>query len=368
MTRSNSSVSVYTFTHKPFEAPIDPMYVPLFVGAALHDDNQIPAQLRAMRHDNTGDHISEKNDTFSELTGLYWAWKNADADLLGTAHYRRYLLNEKGALFNATDIRAILEGAPYDLIVTKELELNFSYKYGFSKNHKPYYLVELEKVISDLYPAYLPTYQTLVEGKHTYFGNMFICRRSLFDAYCTWLFSILFEMESRITIEEADSYHRRIFGFISEFLLYIYVKHHRFRAYETMVGMVGEKAEVTEIKKELARLLEAGDYKGAKVFFLDAHKKRPDILLEASDITNELHLSMEAISIAEFEADAMAKNGTLAGDAVGLMDKNLCFADLMGLMRRLNKQAQTGTLENFQKENRLSDEAVFVAMQLIPKE
>ena len=46
--------------------------------------------------DNTGNHISEKNGNYSELTVLYWIWKNRenqgrDQDYIGLFHYRRVL-------------------------------------------------------------------------------------------------------------------------------------------------------------------------------------------------------------------------------------------------------------------------------------
>ena len=69
------SISIYTITHVPFTPPEDPVYVPLQVGCAAKPDY-------GYLKDNTGDNISAKNSRYSELTGLYWIWKNhADTDL-----------------------------------------------------------------------------------------------------------------------------------------------------------------------------------------------------------------------------------------------------------------------------------------------
>lgn len=301
-------VRIYVLTHKDFTPPPLSEYIPLSV------------------HEAAGENIAAKNDTFSELTGLYWIWKNDTAsEIVGTAHYRRYLLNADGALLTAAEITGILQS--HDCITTKELQLNFPYYEGFGKNHKFYYLDELRKVLSEKCPSGLSLYDALVHKPHTYFGNMLIAKKALYDDYCAWLFDILFTLEKRIVIDEPDSYHRRIFGFISEFLWYFYVKKEGLSAFETMVGMTREKAETTEIKDQLAAYFAAGDHEGAKRFFLDARAKRPDILMEASDITGELHLCMEVIAICEYEA--AAGKPTLLARISG-------FPELMAFCSRLN--------------------------------
>ena len=78
------SVSIFTITHVPFTPPDNPIYLPLQVGHALHDDY-------GYLGDDTGENISDKNPYYSELTGLYWIWKNYTcADYLGLCHYRRF--------------------------------------------------------------------------------------------------------------------------------------------------------------------------------------------------------------------------------------------------------------------------------------
>ena len=81
-------IKVIVATHKPYAMPADDMYLPLQVGA----EGKEPIGFTG---DNTGEHISAKNATFCELTGLYWAWKNLEADYIGLAHYRRHFAGSK---------------------------------------------------------------------------------------------------------------------------------------------------------------------------------------------------------------------------------------------------------------------------------
>ena len=55
---------------------------------------------------------------------------------------------------------------------------------------------------------------------------MMICRKPLFDQYCSWLFPLLFELEGQIDTQGIeDAYQRRLFGFLGERLLNVWVEH-----------------------------------------------------------------------------------------------------------------------------------------------
>ena len=57
---------VLVAAHKEYPMPVDPLYLPVQAGRALH----APLPYTG---DDTGENISEKNKIFCELTCLYWA-------------------------------------------------------------------------------------------------------------------------------------------------------------------------------------------------------------------------------------------------------------------------------------------------------
>lgn len=352
------SVKIYTMTHKKFDVPNDPMYVPLQVGA----EGKEP--LGYVR-DNTGENISALNCYYSELTGVYWIWKNdTESDIVGVCHYRRYLLNEKGVMFRKEEIEKLL--SEYDCLTSRLLTLDFSYHYGFSDNHNVRDLDVTGEVIREKYPEDYPLFEKLVHENHTYFGNICVMKKPLFDAYCAWLFDVFAEVRKRINIDSYDSYHKRVFGFVSEFLLYVWVTKHKLRAYECMVGMIGEKAETKEMKHRLADYFAEKDIVGAKQYFMEMYTKRPDVLMEASDITGDLRICMQIIATAERE---LATTGT------SILDRSCTFEDYMhlfktlnGIVRRYCAGRQTTKDKEMLAKLRLSEEAVYVSVLAFCKE
>ena len=84
-------------THRKCALPKDPVYLPLQVGKALGEN-------LGYLGDDTGDHISEKNIYYGELTGQYWVAKNdTDSDYLGLCHYRRFFLNGEGRILSRNE-------------------------------------------------------------------------------------------------------------------------------------------------------------------------------------------------------------------------------------------------------------------------
>ena len=56
-----------------------------------------------------------------------------------------------------------------------------------------------------------------------------IARWDVWDNYLSWLFDILFEVNKQIEPKN-DVYQQRVFGFLAERLLNLYVQHNRLRS------------------------------------------------------------------------------------------------------------------------------------------
>ena len=348
------SVTIFTMTHKKFKEPEDRIYVPLHVGRAGGEDFGYAG-------DDTGDNISDQNCYYGELTGVYWVWKNIRTeDYVGICHYRRYFCTEEGRILTEKDYRSIL--SEYDIITSKKLKLNYSYFDGYASDYNILDLVTTGEMIRQKYPEYYDTFERLVHENGTYFGNMMVTSKALYDEYAQWLFSIFREAEKKIDASGYDDYHKRVYGFISEFLLYVWVEVKGLKVYECKVGMTDEKYETRQMKERLAEFFQKGDLTGAKDYFLDVLKKRPDVLMEASDITGELKLAMQVIAVCELERKEYGES---------VIDRIRQFEELMYYFGRLNEvigDCRTGRLDEkdirFLRENKVSDIAVEASARL----
>lgn len=215
-------IELYIAMHKPYRTPEDGMYVPLQVGAALHD------HFLEARDDAGEDQISEKNSAFCELTGLYWMRRNANADAIGLAHYRRHFALSKGKSpwdHVLTQAQAEKLLARHEAVLPRKrhyvIETNWS---QYAHAHYERDLVVTREALKQLCPEYVPAFDETMKRRSGHRFNMMIMRRERFEQYCDWLFPILFELERRIDVSDYDAYNRRVFGFIGERLLDVWAE------------------------------------------------------------------------------------------------------------------------------------------------
>lgn len=222
MNNPENKVEIFVASHKEYRMPEDKMYIPLFVGAQI-TQSSVPQNFVK---DNTGDNISALNPYFCELTGLYWAWKNADADYLGLAHYRRHFSLKRKAGFDnilkSTEIEPYL-GKVKIFTPSKRkyyIETLYShYSHTFSSQH----LDAAEKIIAEKYPSYSCAYKKAVSKRSGYMFNMMIMRKDLLSDYCSWLFDILFELKKRIDDTNMSAFEKRYCGRVSEILFNVWL-------------------------------------------------------------------------------------------------------------------------------------------------
>ena len=228
-------VTVVVAAHKPYTMPADPLYLPLHVGA----EGKEPFGFAG---DNTGEHISAKNPTFCELTGLYWAWKNLDADYIGLAHYRRHFRGKGrgeplACVLTEAEAVALLEGRDGLLPKKRQYYIETLYSHYVHTMHAAPLDVTGE-IIREKYPAYAAAFEGLKKRTSAHMFNMLILRRDHLDAYCTWLFDILFELEKRVDVTAYDAFHARFFGRVSELLLDVWLSQQALDLVEVpVVGM-----------------------------------------------------------------------------------------------------------------------------------
>ena len=211
---------IYIATHKKFNVPNLNGYCALQVGA---EGKEKYGYLR----DNIGNHISGKNANYCELTGLYWIWKNTDDSYKGLVHYRRYFGRN-----NLSNKISDICSYEYLLNCLKSVDIVLPYVEYFKQNAKEEILLhccteeifdKLRQIIETKYPDYIETYDRYFNENKASLFNMLFCKREIFDAYCEWLFSILFVLEKQVDLAKLNTYQQRLYGFLSERLLNVWV-------------------------------------------------------------------------------------------------------------------------------------------------
>lgn len=185
--------------------------------------------------DDTGDNIAAKNPYYSEQTALYWIWKNVKGlDCVGIMQYRKLLqLNRRKHVktnleithdeFNIEpDIDALMTGC--DVILANPLKYSVTLAEKYKECHIPKDLDLLDLTIKECTPeyhdAFVETMYSTPGILHSY--NIFLMKWYWFDKYCSWIFPLFKEMESRLDLKNHTGYQQRVFGYMSERLLNVF--------------------------------------------------------------------------------------------------------------------------------------------------
>ncbi len=267
-------IEIYMATHKQVDIQLPACYKKMQVNCKVkneHWDNY--------SYDDTGINISEKNYCYCELTALFEGWKNSKALIKGLCHYRRFLSDLDKPSINplvAVDDRNVhlycVQGEAiekylqeYDILLPMpygpypEKEYDDLKKYVYEKD-----IQTMISVINNEFPEYAEALKLVLNSKNITHYNMFIARSEIYDAYCEWLFAVLESVESKCDIQSYDTQHKRIYGYMGEVLLNVYVQKHNFKCkYLKLLSVVSYVDGITnknyrsyEIKQKIREAFE----------------------------------------------------------------------------------------------------------------
>lgn len=220
-------IKIIVATHKQYKMPEDDIYLPLHVGAEGKDSIGFIG-------DNTGENISIKNPFWCELTGLYWAWKNLSCDYLGLVHYRRHFKGKAKSndRFNKIIKRQELEELLKQTDIVVPTKRHYFIETLYSHYEHTHYIEDLQKtknILEKKYPQYLNAFNVVMKRRSGHMFNMFIMKKELANSYCCFIFDILFELEKQTNPSKYNKYQARLYGYISELLLDVWIEQNKLK-------------------------------------------------------------------------------------------------------------------------------------------
>lgn len=260
-------IKIYIAYHKKSYLVNNNIFCPIQVGK----DNA--KEDLSIQSDNLGLNISSKNSIYSELTGLYWAWKNdLNSEYIGLCHYRRFFTFDESIINNYKNkikkivfkfINSKLDIAIWTKKIIKneselsvlinsfsnelknEIEENrvdiFALKPTFFVNKKikdlfyepagKFPIDLLLEIVKNKYPQYFESLQNTINGSEIYYANMTIMKRQNFEEYCNFIFNVLLEHE-KLSIEHGwcndvlkEKCYFRLSGYLGELLTSSYISY-----------------------------------------------------------------------------------------------------------------------------------------------
>jgi len=242
--KSAEDLKILVGYHRPFlKPPESEIFLPIQGGKKLGIVNL------GMQGDDSGDNISEKQPSFGPYTVLYWAWKNIkflypNLKYIGFFHYRRYMaldteqnIEKNNTHFGrrikfvnkipdmkdcACTIREALDA--WDILLIDEVKMPYSIKTGYEVCHNWKYWILFKTIVKEMAPDYIGLFEKdLEENNIGIESSLFITRWKIFDAFCKWMFPLLFELEKQIKAGGYDPEDRDV-AFIGEWLMGLFIE------------------------------------------------------------------------------------------------------------------------------------------------
>lgn len=194
--------------------------IPIICGAsAFGNGTRIPG---FFLKDNAGEEqISEKFGRFGELTGLYWAWKNTDAEyvgfVLGDTHF---------ALSDAELVSMLVSGT--DAILPTQIDLAYDVKDDYKLQFYGYDWQIMEELLRVSEPEYYETAKLLFENKMLFEKHCGIYKYECLDEYCSWLFPLLEQLDEMCS-HKPDLDQEKVVFHLAGRLHYLYFLHNHWK-------------------------------------------------------------------------------------------------------------------------------------------
>ena len=241
-----SKVSIFVACHKPTKVIANNAYVPIHVGRAI---SKYKEEMADMIGDDTGNNISEKNSSYSEMTAHYWIWKNVqDVEYVGLCHYRRLF----GVDITESNIDGIM-GNNDVIMVFPAYQIDSVYS-CFVKFIGGENMAITAQVVKKLCPEYYDTLIALGNDVMFHPFNMFICKKELHSRYAEWMFPILFECEKYIK-PSPYSNANRVIGYIAEMITQLFFIHNHLKIKSVPYIAIDENNQKSLIKRSLPEIV-----------------------------------------------------------------------------------------------------------------
>ena len=257
-----AKIKIFVATHKPGKVRSDDVYTPIHVGRAI---SKYKDEMADMIGDDTGDNISGRNSSYSEMTAHYWIWKNIhDVEYVGLCHYRRLF----GVDITSNNIENVMSGCDV-IMVDPAFQLDSVYS-CFVKFIGGENMTITAQVVKKLCPEYFDTLVALGNELKFHPFNMFICKKEIHNRYSEWIFPILTECEKYIK-PSPYSNANRVIGYIAEMITQLFFIHNQLKIKTVPYISIEENGKECLIKPSLGDIVRL---KTQEFLLKTLHKKK----------------------------------------------------------------------------------------------